>query len=241
MKRWLMFFTSAVLLIGVSGVSSAAAGEKPAEARQFPGWFYEQPPFRVIDKSMLKLGNTDNPLITITLIDLIYNHGHMCNGVAVGYRAMQEAIRRLFAGQIPVRGEVRIVSNVNSCPTDLFAHVFGVRDHYGARSRFNSLIVPDSCDRNNNMQFIFQRIKKQDGRVKVLKTIKIELIPGTIPAEFYKLHKIVKSKMVIPEDRRRLKQLSQKIYTRIMLAKTEEIFNISELPNFQFPVSDACN
>ena len=194
----------------------------------------------VIDNSLVMLGNTDNPVVTISLIDLIYNHGHMCNGLAVGYRAMQAAIQRLFGEETPQRGEVRIVSGVNSCPADLFAHVFGVRDHYGNRAQFNTLITPNHCDRHNDMRFVFQRIKREGRQVKALKTIQVELIKDTIPAEFYRLLKLVKSKMATPEDKQKLKQLSQETYTKIMLAKTEKIFSIKELPDYQFPDIEEC-
>jgi acetolactate decarboxylase len=241
MKRMALILAVAVFLPGANPASAAQTGREAPSKRQFPEWFYTQEPIRIIDKSMVMLGNTDNPLITISLIDLIYNHGHMCNGVAVGYRAIKEASRRLFGRQLPQRGEMRIVSSVNSCPADLFAHVFGVRDHYGNRAQFGTLITPDHCDRNNDMRFIFQRVKKEAGRVKALKTVQIELIKGTIPAEFYKLLKIVKSKMATPGDRQRLKQLSRKTYTKIMLAETDEIFIIKELPDYHFPVVEECN
>jgi formylmethanofuran dehydrogenase subunit E len=239
-KRWACFVI-ALIVISANRGYSATAGEQSHAKRQFPDLFYELPPIKIIDNSMLMLGNSEDPLITLSLVDLIYYHGHMCSGLAVGYRASREACRLLFENQIPVRGEVRIVSSVNSCPADIFAHVFGVREHYGNQRGFNTLITPDNCDQKNDMKFVFQRVSREKGQLRPLKSIQIELIPKTIPDEFYSLRSKVKANQATDSDQLRFKQISQETYTKILRADIGDIFVIRELSNYQFPEVVPCN
>jgi formylmethanofuran dehydrogenase subunit E len=235
MKRSVLIFNMVFLVLGFIWGCSTETAKESAAKRQFPDWFYEQEPIKIIDNSMVMLGNTDNPLITLSLVDLIYNHGHMCSGSAVGYRAIKEANRRLFGDQIPVRGEIRVISSVNTCPADIFTHVLGVRDKYGNRGKLNTLIIPDQSDSRKGMKFVFQRIKREAGQVKVLKTVQIELVQGTIPPEFYRLRDLVRSKQGTADDKRKLKQISQETYTKILRARPDEIFIVKELPAYEIP------
>ncbi len=240
MKKYIIFFSLICFYAGNVCAFTVPPIIPESKSGQFESWFYIQKPIKIIDNSMLILGNTNDPQIKISLIDLIYNHGHMCNGVAVGYRAVKLALASLFANETPKRGEIRVQSSVNSCPADIFAHILGVRSHYGKRKMFGTLITPDHCDRNNDMSFIFQRIKKMGKKINVLKTIEIKLIKDTIPKKFYKLHKLLKNKTATPEDKIKFKKLSKKTYTKIMFAKPQEIFSVKELSDYKFPASAEC-
>ena len=55
--------------------------------------------------------------ITLTFGDLEKFHGHVCPGIALGYRATQAALGQLYPGEIPPRGDQFVVSGApRGCP-----------------------------------------------------------------------------------------------------------------------------
>lgn len=75
---------------------------------------------------------------TITLEDTARFHGHLCDGLVVGFLGLKEALLQLYPNGIIDRTNTRIVSKSSPCITDIAIYL--TRGRY----QFNTFYVDDS-------------------------------------------------------------------------------------------------
>ncbi|MDZ7650921.1 MAG: formylmethanofuran dehydrogenase subunit E family protein [Cytophagales bacterium] len=89
-----------------------------------------------------------NHIQTISLEDAAKFHGHLCDGLVVGFLGLMEALYRLYPDKIIDRTNTRIVSKSSPCLTDVAIYLTG------GRYQFNTFYVDDSI----SYPYIVQRI-----------------------------------------------------------------------------------
>jgi formylmethanofuran dehydrogenase subunit E len=91
---------------------------------------------RVIDTDFSKgrLSNTQN----INMDDLTKFHGHLCDGLVVGYLGLQETLYKIFKDSLIDRTSLKIISKSSPCLTDAAIYLTG------ARYQYNTFYVNDS-------------------------------------------------------------------------------------------------
>ncbi len=57
--------------------------------------------------------------------------GHVCPGVAAGFVLTKMSLEKLYPGEIPKRGQIRIQGNCGHDLLDVASYVTGARAHYG--------------------------------------------------------------------------------------------------------------
>lgn len=135
------------------------------------GVFSQNPSIKVLDTDFSK-GRLQN-VQTITLDDAVKLHGHLCDGLVVGFLGLKETLYKLYADSIIDRTNNRIVSKPSPCLTDIAVFMTG------ARYQYNTFYVSDSI----KYQFIVQRIDNE-------KTYGVKLKPGLLPTAIDSLGKL---------------------------------------------------
>jgi len=74
----------------------------------------------------------------LSLQDLEKFHGHLCDGLVVGFLGIQEGLKVLYPNGIVDRTNTRIVSKSSPCLTDVAVYITG------GRYQFNSFYVDNS-------------------------------------------------------------------------------------------------
>lgn len=102
----------------------------------------------------------------ITLWDVQKMHGHLCDGLVVGFLGLREGLYQLYPDSIVDRTNTRIVSKSSPCIGDIALYLTG------GRYQFNSFYIDNSIEGI----YIVQRIDNK-------KTILVRLINGVKPPE----------------------------------------------------------
>ena len=89
-----------------------------------------------------------NHIQIISLEDTAKFHGHLCDGLVVGFLGLKEALHQLYPNGIVDRTNTRIVSKSSPCITDIAIYLTG------GRYQFNTYYVDDSI----SYHYIVQRI-----------------------------------------------------------------------------------
>ena len=135
------------------------------------GTFSQNSSVKVIDTDFSK-GRLQN-VQTITLDDAVKLHGHLCDGLVVGFLGLKETMYKLYTDSIIDRTNNRIVSKPSPCLTDIAIFMTG------ARYQYNTFYVSDSI----KYQFIVQRIDNE-------KTYGVKLKSGLMPSAIDSLGKL---------------------------------------------------
>jgi acetolactate decarboxylase len=108
--------------------------------------FAQNPSIKVLDTDFSK-GRLTNQQ-SISLEDVAKFHGHLCDGLAVGFLGLSEALFMLYQDSIIDRTNTRVISKSSPCLTDIGVYISG------GRYQFNTFYVSDSI----KYAFIVQRI-----------------------------------------------------------------------------------
>lgn len=97
-----------------------------------------QPTLKVVDTDFSKgrLGLEHE----LNLTDLEKFHGHLCDGLVVGFLGLKEGLNVLYPDGIVDRTNTRIVSEASPCLTDAAVYLTG------GRYQFNSFYVSNDID-----------------------------------------------------------------------------------------------
>jgi formylmethanofuran dehydrogenase subunit E len=165
------------------------------------------------DFSKGKLGN----LQTIKLIDISKFHGHLCDGLAEGFIALELGLKQLYPDGIIDRTNTRIVSKSSPCLTDVAIYVSG------GRVQYNSFYLDNSIEG----MYVVQRIDN-------LKTIRIKRKPNVKPAIIDEMgDKAIKGEL----DECKLEELKklENDYAKFLLkSNPEDLFSVSAITTFQW-------
>jgi formylmethanofuran dehydrogenase subunit E len=163
----------------------------------------------------------------INLSNIEKYHGHLCGGVAIGYRACQEAIKELWPDGTLKRGDVLVISGSDTCPLDVLQFVTGTR--YGPKAGIANgrLILDKSINQGNASSFIFVRLS--DGKALKLSMLPFDQVWVALDQKSARGELSAKDKKLFTEKRA---QLEKDMY----FAPLAKVFTVQTLKNFSVPI-----
>jgi acetolactate decarboxylase len=141
------------------------------------------------DFSKGRLGHTQE----ITIDDVAKFHGHLCDGLVVGFLGLREALYKLYPDSIIDRTNTRIVSNASPCLTDVGVYLTG------GRYQFNTFYVDDKL----KTLYTVSRIDNN-------KTYQVKLRPGVKPTAIDSLGSLAVQRKLSPCALEGLRNLEDK-------------------------------
>jgi len=160
--------------------------------------------------------------VTLGFGDLEKYHGHLCPGIALGYRATQVALAQLYPGEIPPRGDQFVVCGTpRACPADAISYLTGARYGKGSEGAFNGNLALDksigaSC-------YIFAGMSTG----KAIKLTTIFQFPKEMEA-------LKAKKDTYPEANAQYEAMSRCMIIRILTAPEKEVFQVTPLNDFSW-------
>ena len=177
--------------------------------------FSQTPSIKVLDTNFSK--GTLNHKQTITLRDVAKFHGHLCDGLVVGFLGAKEALYKLYPDTLVDRTNTRIISKSSPCLTDVAIYLTG------GRYQFNTFFASDS----SNYIYIIQRIS--DG-----KAFGVKLKPGTKPVEIDRLGNLAINKKLNACELEELRKLEDAFSKKMLNSNPSDNFIIEELFDFKW-------
>jgi acetolactate decarboxylase len=154
----------------------------------------------------------------LNLQDLEKFHGHLCDGLVVGFLGIQEGLEILYPEGIIDRTNTRVVSKSSPCLADAAIYISG------GRFQFNTFYFDDSIE---DGFYIVQRIDNN-------KAVKVQLKSGVKPSKIDQLG----AKAVLGElsacDLDKLKKLEDDFSVKLLSTDPKENFTISEVIDFKW-------
>lgn len=175
----------------------------------------QNPSIKVIDTDFSK-GRLQN-VQTITLNDAVKLHGHLCDGLVVGFLGLKEGLYKLYPDSIIDRTNNRIASKPSPCLTDIAIFMTG------ARYQYNTYYVSDSI----KYQFIVQRIDNE-------KTYGIKLKPGLMPTAIDSLGRLATKGELDACGIDSLRKLESEFSTFLLSKNPQDLFIIEEIKNYKW-------
>lgn len=177
--------------------------------------FAQNPSIKVLDTDFSK-GRLQN-VQTITLNDAVKLHGHLCDGLVVGFLSLKEVMYKLYADSIIDRTNNRIVSKPSPCLTDIAIFMTG------ARYQYNTYYVSDSI----KYQFIVQRIDNE-------KAYGVKLKIGLMPTAIDSLGKLAVKGDLDACGIDVLRKLESEFSTFLLSKNPQDLFIIEEIKNYKW-------
>ncbi|MFD1553292.1 hypothetical protein DNU06_06410 [Putridiphycobacter roseus] len=154
----------------------------------------------------------------INLHDLEKFHGHLCDGLVVGFLGIQEGLEVLYPNGVIDRTNTRIVSKSSPCLTDVAIYVTG------GRYQYNSFYVDDEIQ---NGFYIIQRKDNNE-------SVKVQLKKGVKPAQI----DVLGGKAILgdlpPCALDTLKFLEDEFSKKLLSTNPKENFSITKLKDFKW-------
>lgn len=165
------------------------------------------------DFSKGRLGNIGS----IELQDVAKFHGHLCDGLVVGWLGLNEALKTLYPEGVIDRTNTRIVSKPSPCLTDVAVYLTG------ARFQFNTFYVSKEI----SGLFVIQRIDDS-------KAVSVSLKKGVKPLEIDQLGTLAEEGKLDPCELDKLKKLEDTFLKTLLKANPSDIFEIQEIFDFEW-------
>jgi len=154
----------------------------------------------------------------LNLEDLEKFHGHLCDGLVVGFLGIKEGLDALYPNGIIDRTNTRIVSKSSPCLTDVAVYISG------GRYQFNSFYVDNTIE---NGFYIIQR--KDNG-----KTVLVNLNKGVKPQEINKLGaKAIKGELPAC-DLDKLREMEDDFSQKLLSTNPKDNFTVTEIKEFKW-------
>lgn len=179
------------------------------------GAFSQNSSVKVIDTDFSK-GRLQN-VQTITLDDAVKLHGHLCDGLVVGFLGLKETMYKLYSDSIIDRTNNRIVSKPSPCLTDIAIFMTG------ARYQYNTFYVSDSI----KYQLIIQRIDNE-------KTYGVKLKSGLLPSAIDSLGKLAVKGDLDACGIDSLRKLESQFSSFLLSKNPQDLFIIEEIKNYKW-------
>ncbi len=174
------------------------------------------PTIKVIDTDFSK-GRLDLQH-ELSLEDLEKFHGHLCDGLVVGFLGIREGLEVLYPDGVIDRTNTRIVSKSSPCLTDVAVYITG------GRYQFNSFYVDNAIE---NAFYIIQR--KDSG-----KTVAVRMNKGVKPKEISQLGaKAVKGELPAC-DLDKLKKMENNFSKKLLSTNPKDNFTVTEISDFKW-------
>jgi len=152
---------------------------------------------------------------TITLDDAAKFHGHLCDGLVVGFLGIREALYKLYPDSITDRTNTRIISKSSPCLTDVAIYITG------GRYQFNTFYVSDSI----NYAYIAQRIDNG-------KTYAVKLKSGIKPSLIDSLGNLANNEKLDACEIDSLHKIESKFLQQMLVSNAQQAFIVEEITNF---------
>lgn len=175
----------------------------------------QNPSMEVLDTNFSK--GSLNYKQTITLNDVVKFHGHLCDGLVVGFLGAKEALYKLYTDGLIDRTNTRIISKPSPCLTDVAIYLTG------GRYQFNTFFVSDSI----NYIYIIQRISDE-------KAFGVNLKPGIKPTEIDRLGNLANDKKLNSCELDELRKLEEAFSKKMLDGNPKDNFIIEEIFNFSW-------
>ncbi len=175
--------------------------------------FAQNPSIKVLDTDFSK-GRLANQQ-TISLNDVAKFHGHLCDGLVVGFLGLMEALYKIYPDSIIDRTNARVVSKSSPCLTDIAIYLSG------GRYQFNTFYVDDSI----KYAFIVQRIDNE-------KTYGVKLKSGVKPTVIDSLGNLANNGKLSSCLIDSLHKMENKFIEKLYESNAHEIFIVEEISNF---------
>lgn len=179
------------------------------------GVFAQNPSIKVLDTDFSK-GRLQN-VQTITLNDAVKLHGHLCDGLVVGFLGLKETLYKLYTDSIIDRTNNRIVSKPSPCLTDIAIFMTG------GRYQYNTFYVSDSI----KYLFIVQRIDNE-------KTYGVKLKSGLMPSAIDSLGKLAVKGDLDACGIDSLRKLEYEFSSFLLSKNPLDLFIIEEIKNYKW-------
>lgn len=154
---------------------------------------------------------------TISVEDVSKLHGHLCDGLVLGFIGLREALYQLFPDSIIDRTNVRIISKSSPCITDIAIYLTG------GRYQFNTFYVNDTIP----YLYIVQRIDTG-------KAIGIKTIPGLVPPQIKELGALAVKGDLDACGLDSLRNLEDDFILKLNSSNPTDLFILTEIPLFNW-------
>ena len=183
-------FIGLLFLINSGGSSNSSS---------FESWgskYYKAGTLKIYDPRMGTYGAvvSEKALMHFNFVDIAKFSGHLCGGSTSGFMMTKLALESLYGkGETPVRGDIRLTSNLKGEPMEIAAYIIGASDqeHYG----YKTWIIDKSIEtKKGSLVLIFERIstrkkvklvwdkcrtlKEHTGDLKRFRQIKLATVHG---------------------------------------------------------------
>jgi acetolactate decarboxylase len=175
----------------------------------------ENTSIRVIDTDFSK-GRLTNEQ-TITLDDVQKMHGHLCDGLVVGFLGLQKGLYELYPDSIIDRTNTRIVAKSSPCIGDAGMYLSG------GRYQFNTFYI----DNNFEGLYIIQRNDTKE-------TISVSLKPGITPKIIGELGAKAVKKELESCELDTLKKLEDDFSMHLLTEQNHNFFKVKKINFFQW-------
>ncbi len=152
----------------------------------------------------------------IGLRDLEKFHGHLCDGLVVGFLGIRQGLDKLYPDGVVDRTNTRIVSKSSPCLTDVAVYVSG------GRYQFNSFYVDNSI---KDGFYILQR--KDNG-----KAVLVGMKSGIKPKEINVLGAKAMKGELPACDLDKLKKMEADFADYLLKTDPQKVFTVKELHHF---------
>jgi len=209
------------------------SGEVEGRTDEAPDWFYPawaataeyNRPIVVLDTDSA-LGRYSLRTKELGLKDLARMHGHLCDGLVIGFIQIRSVLERLFPSGIVDRTDLRAVSKNGSCWVDAVAFMTG------ARINFQALRIDNAVGDG----FILQRISTGE-------TYSVHLKPGVFPEEQATLENAVRTaraegRKVSASDVDALERMANELSRKLLNTPASDFLEIERLEGFRFVPND---
>ena len=177
--------------------------------------FSQQITVKVLDTDFSKGRLTH--LQAISLDDAAKFHGHLCDGLAVGFLGLREAAYKLYPDSIIDRTNTRVVSKSSPCITDIGIYLSG------GRYQYNTFYVSDSIQ----YLYIVQRIDNG-------KAYGVKLKSGIKPAAIDSLGNIAATGKLEACTIDYLKDLEKAFLKELLTLSPSSVYIVEEIKGFDW-------
>ncbi len=225
-------FISAVIFL-----SALTSSGNANWAQEFYG---DVPPIKIKEPLGAMVGslNPDNPVIVISIKDVGLYTGHICPGIAAGFKATSLALNALYGKETPVRGKIRIATNEPSDLLDVVSYITGARAFYGRDEVNHNDIVIDKTlgEKPGIVVMVFKR--KDTGKMVKIVFNKAKLFN---PKEMKKMkqmkEKVMKGKATLKEEITMRTNLQKKV-KQIFFNLPKGAITVEEIKDYKIPDRD---
>jgi len=200
-------------------------------------FYADGPPVKIKEPLGVMVGslNPENPVITISIRDVGLYTGHICPGIAAGFKATVLALNALYGKETPVRGKIRIAANEPSELLDVVSYITGARAFYGREEVNHNDIVIDKTlgEKPGKVIMVFQR--KDTGKmVKVVFNKNKLFNPKKMKKMKQLKEKVMKGKATKREEIMMRKNLQKKV-KQILFHLPEGVITVKAIKDYNFP------